>query len=170
MRLEQRRLLAHEQRLEALLLADRPEDVLATTEDVLRTDPFREPFWAARIRALALTGRPIDAVRCYQTARDTFIEETGIEAGAFGGIVDWQHSNDYEIFPRWRHRYPPGTTHNTEHVFALEVPEPVAVRLDPREHRSYVWLPWEEAAAKCFSWSNRDAIRLLPERFGTAAD
>ena len=38
------------------------------------------------------------------------------------GSADWQMSNVYEIYPRWRHRYPPGTTHNTEHVFALEVP------------------------------------------------
>jgi dATP pyrophosphohydrolase len=27
-----------------------------------------------------------------------------------------------------------------------------------------VWLPWKEAAEKCFSWSNRDAILMLPER------
>ena len=91
-------------------------------------------------------------------------EETGIDAGAFGGVVDWQQQNVYEIFPRWRHRYPPGTTHNTEHVFALEVPEPVAVTLNPREHLAHLWLPWNEAAAKCFSWSNRAAIEELPRR------
>ena len=72
--------------------------------------------------------------------------------------------NVYEIYPQWRHRYPPGTTHNTEHVFALEVPAPVPVRLEPREHLRHVWLPWREAAAKCFSWSNRAAILLLPQR------
>jgi dATP pyrophosphohydrolase len=53
-------------------------------------------------------------------------------------------------------------------VFALQVPEPVAVTLAPREHRAHLWLPWQEAAEKCFSWSNRDAIRMLPERFGAA--
>jgi len=104
------------------------------------------------------------------TANRELFEETGIDAGAHGGLVDWKLSNIYEIYPRWRHRYPPGTTHNTEHVFALQVAEPVAVRLDPREHRSYLWLPWEGAAAKCFSWSNRDAIRLLPERVGRRDD
>lgn len=25
-------------------------------------------------------------------------------------------------------------------------------------------VPWREAAEKCFSWSNRDAILMLPER------
>jgi len=99
-----------------------------------------------------------------ETANRELLEETGIDAAAYGGLADWQLANVYEIYPRWRDRYAPGTTHNTEHVFALEVPEPIAVRLDPREHRALVWLPWEEAAAKCFSWSNRDAIRLLPQR------
>jgi dATP pyrophosphohydrolase len=98
------------------------------------------------------------------TANRELCEETGIDAAAHGGLADWNVSNVYAIYPRWRHRYPPGTMHNTEHVFALQVPETVAVRLDPREHRSFVWLPWEDAAAKCFSWSNRDAIRLLPAR------
>jgi dihydroneopterin triphosphate diphosphatase len=98
------------------------------------------------------------------TAVRELLEETGLDAAAYGGVVDWKMSNVYEIYPRWRHRYAPGITHNTEHVFAVEVPAPVPVRLDPREHGAQQWLPWEEAAAKCFSWSNRDAIRALPER------
>ena len=99
-----------------------------------------------------------------QTAVRELAEETGIDAAAYGGVVDWQLSNEYAIFPRWRHRYPPGTTHNTEHVFALQVPEPVPVRLAPQEHLAHVWLPWAEAAPKCFSWSNRQAIEELPRR------
>jgi dihydroneopterin triphosphate diphosphatase len=101
------------------------------------------------------------------TAMRELAEETGIDASAFGGVVDWGLANVYEIFPQWRHRYPPGTTHNTEHVFALPVPAPVPVRLNPREHVRHAWLPWREAAARCFSWSNRDVILALPERAGT---
>ena len=56
-----------------------------------------------------------------QTARRELLEETGIDADEYGGLTDWQLSNVYEIFPRWQHRYPAGTTHNTEHVFALKV-------------------------------------------------
>jgi dATP pyrophosphohydrolase len=99
-----------------------------------------------------------------QTATRELAEETGIDAAAYGGVVDWQHRNEYEIFARWRHRYPPDTTHNTEHVFSLQVPEPIDVRLAPKEHLTYAWLPWAEAARKCFSWSNRQAIDELPER------
>ena len=97
------------------------------------------------------------------TATRELAEETGIDAGCYDGVRDWKMSNVYEIYPRWRYRYAPGVTHNTEHVFGLEVPEPLPVVLEPREHRAYAWLPFAAAAAKCFSWSNRDAILRLPE-------
>jgi len=115
-------------------------------------------FWQS------VTGSQEPGETLVETATRELAEETGIDASAYGGLVDWNVSNVYEIYPRWRHRYAPGTTHNTEHVFALRVPSPMDVTLNPREHRAYTWLPWEEAAAKCFSWSNRDAIRMLPER------
>jgi dihydroneopterin triphosphate diphosphatase len=91
-------------------------------------------------------------------------EETGIGASAYGGVIDWEFSNVFEIYPKWRNRYPPGTTQNTEHVFGLEVPDRVPVTLAPREHLRHAWLPWREAAARCFSWSNRAAIEALPAR------
>jgi dATP pyrophosphohydrolase len=94
-------------------------------------------------------------------------EETGIDAVAYGGVRDWQLSNVYEIFPQWRHRYAPGTTHNTEHVFGLGVPERIPVTLAPREHLRHEWLGWQQAAARCFSWSNREAIEALPEHAST---
>lgn len=99
-----------------------------------------------------------------QTATRELAEETGIDAACYGGVSDWQLRNEYAIFPRWRHRYPPGTTHNTEHVFSVQVPQPVPVQLARQEHLSYLWLPWAEAARKCFSWSNRRAIEELPGR------
>ena len=103
------------------------------------------------------------------TAGRELLEETGIDARAHGGLSDWELSSVYEIYPRWRHRYPDGTTHNTEHAFALEVPEPLAVTLNPREHLRYQWVPWQEAAQKVFSWSNRAAIEELPRRIATMA-
>ncbi len=87
-------------------------------------------------------------------------EETGLDAARFR-LTDWQLQYEFEIFERWRHRYAPGVTHNTEHVFSLSVPDVVPVALAPREHLSFVWLPWREAADKCFSWSNAAAIRRL---------
>jgi dATP pyrophosphohydrolase len=72
--------------------------------------------------------------------------------------------NRYEIYPQWRHRYPEGVTHNVEHVFGLCLPQIEPVRIAPREHLSYQWLPWDEAARRCFSPSNVEAIRQLPAR------
>jgi dATP pyrophosphohydrolase len=97
------------------------------------------------------------------TAVREVAEETGIDAPRYL-LCDWQITNHFEIFTRWRHRYAPGVTHNTEHVFGLTVPEPLAVSLTADEHVASHWLPWREAAALTFSWSNRDAILLLPER------
>lgn len=90
-------------------------------------------------------------------------EETGLNANSYR-LTDWQLQNTYDIYHQWIHRYPPGTTHNTEHVFGLELPGRQPVRLSPREHLSHIWLPWREAADKVFSPSNRAAILQLPER------
>ena len=112
----------------------------------------------------SVTGSAEAGEALVETAGRELAEETGIDAGRWGGLVDWNYSNVYEIYPQWRHRYAPGVTHNTEHVFALELPAPVEVRLAPREHLAAVWLPWPEAAARCFSWSNRAAIEELARR------
>jgi dATP pyrophosphohydrolase len=93
------------------------------------------------------------------TARREVFEETGISDGL---LRDWGLSNVYEIFPVWRHRYAAGVTHNTEHVFGLSLAAPVPARLSPREHLAWQWLPWREAAERCFSPSNAQAIRQLP--------
>jgi dihydroneopterin triphosphate diphosphatase len=102
-----------------------------------------------------------------ETLRDTAVreirEETGLDAARYE-LSDWGRENHYEIFPHWRHRYAPGITHNTEHVFGLRLPGALAVTLEPREHLRYEWLPWREAAERVFSWSNAEALRELPQR------
>ena len=101
--------------------------------------------------------------RLADTARREVREETGIDVGQVGGeLRDWDMANIYEIYPVWRHRYAPGVTHNTEHVFGLTVPAGTPVTLAPREHVAYRWLPWREAADSCFSSSNAEAILHLP--------
>ena len=95
-----------------------------------------------------------------ETARREVAEETGVRAGV-DDLLDWHLSNRYEIFPQWRRRYPAGVSHNTEHVFSLCLPDEVPVTVAPDEHSAWRWLPWREAAAACFSWSNREAILML---------
>jgi dATP pyrophosphohydrolase len=95
-------------------------------------------------------------------------EETGIRIGSdqvpLECLIDWALANVYDIYPVWRHRYAEGVSRNTEHVFGLRVPRDTAVRLAPREHLRFEWLPWREAADRCFSPSNAEAILQLPRR------
>jgi dihydroneopterin triphosphate diphosphatase len=139
--------------------------VYARNLDVLLVERADAPgYWQS------VTGSQESGETLAETATRELLEETEIDAKGYGGVVDWKLSNVYEIYPRWRHRYAPSVTHNTEHVFGLEVPRTVDVRLEPREHMRHLWLPWDAAAAKCFSWSNRDAILMLPDRVARPPD
>ena len=105
-----------------------------------------------------------------ESFRDTAIrevfEETGIDCASgtplSAGLLDWGLENIYGIYPRWLHRYAPGTTHNTEHLFSLQVPAGTPVTLSPREHTAFRWLAHQAAADACFSPSNAEAILMLP--------
>jgi dATP pyrophosphohydrolase len=127
----------------------------SSTLDVLLLERVSHPgFWQS------VTGSQEGDEPQAQVAKREVREETGIDA-PLQALVDWRLSNRYEIFPEWRHRYGPGVSHNTEHVFSLCVPAGSPIVLAPAEHLAWRWLPWREAAAACFSWSNRDAIRML---------
>jgi dATP pyrophosphohydrolase len=143
-----------------------PESVLVVIHDpmmrVLLIERAANPgFWQS------VTGSKDEVGELpHDTAVREVAEETGIvigsEAVPLSQLSDWHMSNVYEIYPVWRHRYAPGVTHNTEHVFGLCVPEGTPVLLSPREHTRYEWLPWREAADRCFSPSNAEAILQLP--------
>lgn len=100
------------------------------------------------------------------TAQREVLEETGLDCRPGteldARLLDWQLENVYDIYPRWRHRYAPGVTRNTERLLSLQVPHPVTVRLHAREHTAQQWLPYREAAERCFSPSNAEAILMLP--------
>ena len=100
------------------------------------------------------------------TAAREVLEETGLDCRSGSPLAshlrDWHMENVYEIYPRWLHRYAPGITHNTEHLFSLQVPAGTPVTLSPREHTAFQWLPHHAAAEACFSPSNAEAILLLP--------
>lgn len=133
--------------------------VIYTPElDVLLLERADHPgFWQS------VTGSQDAGEALADTAAREVAEETGIDARKYR-LEDWNLQNVYEIYPVWRHRYAEGVTHNTEHVFGLEVPGRVPVKVAPREHLAAQWLPWKEAAERVFSWSNRKALLMLPER------
>ena len=115
-------------------------------------------FWQSVTGSVDREDEPL-----HETAAREVAEETGLDP-ARHVLTDWGIENRFEIMQHWRSRYAPGVTHNREHVFGLTVPERLPVTLAPKEHSAHVWLPWREAADRCFSWSNRDAILMLPER------
>lgn len=124
--------------------------------DVLLLERAARPGYWQSVTGSQEAGEPLAA-----TAVREVLEETGIVV-APRDLMDWRLSNRFEIFAEWRHRYPAGITHNVEHVFSLCLPAPRAIATAPGEHQDYRWLPWREAAAACFSWTNRDAILMLP--------
>jgi dATP pyrophosphohydrolase len=131
--------------------------VIYTTDlEVLLLERADRPgFWQS------VTGSQDGGETLRQTARGEVFEETGLDTEGFE-LVDWRRENRYEIYQRWRGRYAPGITHNTEHVFGLRLPGVLPVTLAAREHLQFIWLPWREAADRVFSWSNAAAIRELP--------
>lgn len=139
-----------------------PESVLVVIHtpalEVLLIERVDAPgFWQS------VTGSKDHSLESFEdTAVREVREETGIDARAPGHrLTDWGLENVYEIYPVWRKRYAPGVTHNTEHLFGLCVPKAEKVTLNPAEHADQLWLPWREAADRCFSPSNAEAILLL---------
>jgi dATP pyrophosphohydrolase len=130
----------------------------SSLEVLLLERASRAGFWQSVTGSLDRMDEPLAAAAAREVA-----EETGITAAA-GTLTRWPVANTFEIYARWRQRFAPGVTHNTEHVFALALAAPLPVRIAPQEHTAFAWLPWREAAQKCFSWSNRDAILMLGEK------
>jgi dATP pyrophosphohydrolase len=134
----------------------RPESVLVvlyTDEGEVLMLRRREPpdFWQS------VTGSLEWDETAPAAARRELREETGLDLP----VEDRQIVNRFSILPAWRPRYAPGATVNTEYVFTARLEAPCPVRLNPREHRAYRWLPWREAAELASSWTNRDAILQL---------
>ena len=121
----------------------------------------RPGFWQS------VTGSQESGETLEQTAIRELKEETGLDAKQYR-LEDWHMTHRFEIYKHWSGRYAPGTTHNTEHVFGLRVPAEMPIRISPREHLAYAWVPRDDAIDKVFSWTNAAVLRALPDHADTA--
>ncbi|HSM38811.1 MAG TPA: BTAD domain-containing putative transcriptional regulator [Candidatus Limnocylindrales bacterium] len=80
-RLEDARLLALGDRIEADLALGRHAEVTAELEALVATEPYRERAWGQLMLALYRSGRQADALAVYHRARRQLDEELGIEPG-----------------------------------------------------------------------------------------
>ena len=80
-RLDERRLAALEERIDADLALGRHADLVAEIEALVASHPLRERLRAALMLALYRSGRQAEALQVYQDARRALVEELGVEPG-----------------------------------------------------------------------------------------
>jgi DNA-binding SARP family transcriptional activator len=80
-RLEELRLVALEERIEADLAVGRHAEVVAELETLVAEEPLREGLRGQLMLALYRSGRQAGALEAYQRARRVLVEQLGIEPG-----------------------------------------------------------------------------------------
>ena len=108
-------------------------------------------FWQSVTGSLAWDEKAAAA------ARRELAEETGLRVGS--RLRALGRGERFPIIPPLPARYAPEVRVNREHWFVVELPGRGMIRLNPREHRQYRWLPAAQAARRASSWTNRKLIR-----------
>lgn len=96
----------------------------------------------------------------YDTALRELQEETGINKQKSDLIFD-DLSHKFMIYSEWIDRYKESTYSNKEYIFSLKLNDEVSVKLS-REHSSYKWVDLNEAIHMVFSWTNKAALKAIP--------
>jgi DNA-binding SARP family transcriptional activator len=103
-RLEELRLAALEERIEADLATDRHRELVGELEALVAEHPLRERLRGQLMLALYRSGRQAEALEVYQVARRTLVEELGLEPSAAlqrleKAILQQDRSLDLEDLP-----------------------------------------------------------------------
>lgn len=80
-RLEEQRLQALEQRIRLEVSLGRHADLIGELIALVESHPFHESFHALLMLVFYRTGRYSDALAAYKQARDTFVDQLGLEPG-----------------------------------------------------------------------------------------
>jgi DNA-binding SARP family transcriptional activator len=81
LRLEELRTAAVEARIDAELALGHHSELAAELDALVLEHPFRERLWGQLMIARYRSGRQVDALEAYRTARRTFVDELGVEPG-----------------------------------------------------------------------------------------
>lgn len=119
----------------------------------------RQPlqFWQSVTGSLEPGELPIDA------ARREIAEETGLLDE--GRLTDAGITREFTIDPRWRDRYADGVIENTEHEWHYVLSSAVDINICDIEHSAFRWFPIEEAITSVWSWTNKEALQNLQEKW-----
>jgi predicted ATPase/DNA-binding SARP family transcriptional activator len=108
-RLEEIRLLALEDRIEADLALGRSQDLVEELRALVDEHPFRERLWRHLMLALYRAGRQADALAEYERARSILREELGLDPGEELAALErsiLRHEVPAVRAPERRHRLP----------------------------------------------------------------
>ncbi|NVK30439.1 MAG: dihydroneopterin triphosphate diphosphatase [Gammaproteobacteria bacterium] len=134
----------------------RPESVLVVIycrTDVLVMQRKDDPnFWQSVTGSLEWD-ETHDSAAVRELFEETGIDQQPIYSGQFARFV---------VRESYRHKY--GTDQpieNIEYIYHCEMCKKPEIALSPDEHTAFEWLPWPQAAERCWSPSNREAILAL---------
>jgi len=154
--LEELRLEAIEQRVDADMAVGLENELVAELEALAAEHPFRERLRGQLMLALYRTGRQADALEVYRDARRTLVEELGIEPGAAlrqleQAILRQDPSLDLE---------PP----RAQPVAAAKLAEPAAERWLPGERRPVTVVFVDVAVPPIGDGVDPEALRVVVGR------
>jgi ABC-type transport system substrate-binding protein/DNA-binding SARP family transcriptional activator len=127
-RLEERRLQALEERLEADLALGRSGELVPQLEALVREHPFRERLVRQLMLALYRAGRQAEALAAYQASRRRLAEELGLEPGPeLQRLQDAILSQDPDLSPPPQRPKPPAPRRRKRRLVLLAAVAAAAV-------------------------------------------
>ena len=138
-RLEEARLAAFEDCIDAELELGRDGELVGELEELVEEHPLRERFRAQLMRALYRAGRQADALEAFQSAREVLTEELGLDPGEeLRALQQAILRQDESLGPAGSPQAERGPDRRTVTVLLCDLvgSAELAARLDPEAYRA----------------------------------